>query len=160
MKRIISVLLVISILLLSLTGCDAGSEASEDIFEALQKQKFIEKDLEYVDTVTKVTAGLFLTRTTYYIYQDQESNLIAINIDKNIYKKYDYDYVATVYCDVTVDSNVHYVEDTSSLELFYTYTADHTKSRNNKYVMKEASRYNIYKKDYVLFKRFIIKEEE
>lgn len=81
-KRLILLTLTSLLLSFSLTACDADTEDVEDITDALKKQNIIDDDFELVDQVREISAGLFITRTLYYIYQNQDSDYIAITYEK------------------------------------------------------------------------------
>lgn len=143
MKKIV-LSLVLFLVLLCLTGCDSNSDAVDGMLNALKNEGVVDKKLVLVDKVTRTGTTLFLTKTTYYIYENQDSKLIAIIYNTDVSSKNDYDHSVTIYNDVTV-KDVEYIDDSTNLETFYTYQ-DGRKSESNKYVLSNQKSYNVYEK--------------
>lgn len=143
MKKIV-LSLVLFLVLLCLTGCDSNSDAVDGMLNALKNEGVVDKKLVLVDKVTRTGTTLFLTKTTYYIYENQDSKLIAIIYNTDVSSKNDYDHSVTIYNDVTV-KDVEYIDDSTNLESFYTYQ-DGRKSESNKYVLSNQKSYNVYEK--------------
>lgn len=106
--KLILVLLAV-IVSICLVGCDTNSTSIDNLLNALQKEEIVDKNLELLDTIIE-TEYLVPSRTTYYIYKESNSNIIAINYNTNIYAKNDYDYSITIYY------NVVYNEDLSTYD--------------------------------------------
>ena len=160
MQKLIFFIFISLLLSFSLTACDAGAEDVEDITDALKKQNIIDDDFELVDQVREIYAGLFITRTLYYIYQNQDSDYIAITYEKNIESKNDYDFAVTIYEDVEPNSEIEYMDDTSSAEHYYIFINDDKSAWQNKYLLEDAHRYSVYEKHFLgLFKHYEFEEE-
>lgn len=128
------------LLIVLLTGCNSNSKTVDELFKVLQKQKIIEKDLKLIDTVNKVYAGPVPSDSIKsYIYEDNNSNLIAIHYQTTYNKSNPY-YVI-IYRNVTAKT-VEFIEETT--DLFYRYK-DGKISKENKYDLDEAQKekYNI-----------------
>lgn len=143
MKKIV-LSLVLLLGFVCLTGCDSNTDAVDGMLNALKNDGIVDKNLVLVDKVTKTGTTLFLTKTTYYIYKNQDSNLVAINYNTDVSSKNDYDYSVTIYNDVSV-SDVEYINDSSNPETYYTYQ-DGKKSESNKYSLSNQKVYNVYEK--------------
>lgn len=143
MKKIV-LSLVLLLGFVCLTGCDSNTDAVDGMLNALKNDGIVDKNLVLVDKVTKTGTTLFLTKTTYYIYKNQDSNLVAINYNTDVSSKNDYDYSVTIYNDVSV-SDVEYIDDSSNPETYYTYQ-DGKKSESNKYSLSNQKVYNVYEK--------------
>lgn len=143
MKKIV-LSLVLLLGFVCLTGCDSNVDAVDGMLKALKNDGIVDKNLVLVDKVTKTGTTLFLTKTTYYIYENQDSKLIAINYNTDVSSKNDYDYSVTIYNDVSV-SDVEYIDDSTNPETYYTYQ-DGRKSESNKYEFSNQKAYNVYEK--------------
>ena len=143
MKKIV-LSLVILLGVVCLTGCDSNVDAVDGMLYALKSDGIVDENLVLIDKVTKTGTTLFLTKTTYYIYENQDSKLIAINYNTDVSSKNDYDYSVTIYNDVSV-SDVEYIDDSTNPELYYTYQ-DGRKSESNKYELSNQKSYNVYEK--------------
>lgn len=140
-KILLSLLIVVS--MFCLTACDSSSENVDNLLTALQKEKIVDKNLKLIDTEVDINAGIHISRTTYYIYENQNSELIAINYDTDIYSKNDYDYSITIYSNVTINNDIEYLDDDASPESYYVY-ADGKKSESSKYDFGNSTRYLVY----------------
>lgn len=140
-KILLSLLIVVS--MFCLTACDSSSENVDNLLTALQKKKIVDIDLTLVDTESKIGTTLFYSQTTYYIYENNNNELIAINYDTDIYSKNDYDYSITIYSNVTINNDIEYLDDDSSPESYYVY-ADGKKSESSKYDFGNSTRYLVY----------------
>lgn len=156
MKKIV-LSLVLLLGFVCLTGCDSNVDAVDRMLNALKNDGIVDKNLVLVDKVTKTGATLFLTKTTYYIYENQNSKLIAINYNTDVSSKNDYDYSVTIYNDVSV-SDVEYIDDSTNPETYYTYQ-DGRKSESNKYELSNKKSYNVYENK-TLFSKTNYKLEE
>lgn len=126
-----------------LTACDSSSENVDNLLTTLQKEKIVDKNLKLIDTEVDINAGIHISRTTYYIYENQNSELIAINYNTNIYSKNDYDYSIIIYSNVTINNDIEYLDDDASPESYYVY-ADGMKSESSKYDFGNSTRYLVY----------------
>lgn len=154
-KVILSLMLLLGFI--CLTGCDSNGNAVDGMLNTLKKDGIVDKNLVLVDKVTKTSTTLFLTKTTYYIYENQDSKLIAINYNTDVSSKNDYDYSVTIYNDVSV-SDVEYIDDSTNPETYYTYQ-DGKKSESNKYKLSNKKSYNVYESK-TLFSKTNYKLEE
>lgn len=141
-KILLSLLIVVS--MFCLTACDSSSESIDNLLTALQKEKIVDKNLKLIDKEVDINAGIHISRTTYYIYENQNSELIAINYNTNIYSKNDYDYSITIYSNVTMNNDIEYLDDDASPESYYVY-ADGKKSKSSKYDFGNSTKYLVYK---------------
>lgn len=154
-KVILSLMLLLGFI--CLTGCDSNGNAVDGMLNTLKKDGIVDKNLVLVDKVTKTSTTLFLTKNTYYIYENQDSKLIAINYNTDVSSKNDYDYSVTIYNDVSV-SDVEYIDDSTNPETYYTYQ-DGKKSESNKYKLSNKKSYNVYESK-TLFSKTNYKLEE
>lgn len=143
MKKRLFVCLLIVFSIFCLTGCDSSSESIDNLLTALTKEKIVDKNLKLIDTEVDINAGIHISRTTYYIYENQNSELIAINYNTNIYSKNDYDYSIIIYSNVTINNDIEYLDDDASPESYYVY-ANGKKSEFSKYDFDNSTRYLVY----------------
>lgn len=136
--------LVVLLCLTCLTGCDSNSDVVDVMLNTLKNNDVVDKKLVLVDKVTKTSTTLFFTKTTYYIYENQDSKLIAINYDTNKLSTNDYDYSVKIYNDV-LENDVEYIDDSSKLETYHTYQ-DGRISKSNKYSFSNGKVYQVYEK--------------
>lgn len=123
------------------------------IVEILQDNNIINKNIELIDTVTEINAGVIPYRYTYYIYQEDSGNIIAVYYKTNTITKDNF--TIEIYSDVVVDENIKYIYgDTGKYELFYIYK-DGNVSEMNKYGFGNSKTYTIIKND----KGYLVKEE-
>ncbi len=141
MKKILLSLLVV-VSMFCLTACDSSSESVDNLLTALQEEKIVDTDLTLVDKVSKIGTTLFYSQTTYYIYENNNNELIAINYDTDISSKNEYDYSVAIYYDVSIN-NVEYLDDDTTLESYYSYQ-DGKKSEYNKYNLEDKIEYLVY----------------
>lgn len=141
MKKILLSLLVV-VSMFCLTACDSSSESVDNLLTALQEEKIVDTDLTLVDKVSKIGTTLFYSQTTYYIYENNNNELIAINYDTDISSKNEYDYSVAIYYDVSIN-NVEYLNDDATLEGYYSYQ-DGKKSECNKYNLEDKMEYLVY----------------
>lgn len=141
MKKILLSLFVV-VSMFCLTACDSSSENVDNLLTAFQKEKIVNTDLTLVDKVSKIGTTLFYSQTTYYIYENNNNELIAINYDTNTSSKNEYDYSVAIYYDVSIN-NVEYLNDDTTLESYYSYQ-DGKKSEYNKYNLEDKIEYLVY----------------
>ena len=131
-KILICVLGIIA--LIGLTGCEASEDDAKVIFTSLKKEKIIDKDSEYVETVTEEIFSYLISTNTYYIYQDSQDNLLAIQYS-SCQGQYncDDDYVLNIYKAKLTDKEITYVseDDAKKMETFYLFDGKY--AQNNKY---------------------------
>lgn len=140
-KILLSLLVVFSVF--CLTACDSSNESIDNLLTVLQKEKIVDKNLKLIDKVVDINAGIHISRTTYYIYENENSKLIAINYNTDLYSKNDYDYSITIYSNVTINNDIEYLDDDVSLESYYVY-ADGKKSESSKYYFGNSAKYLVY----------------
>lgn len=140
-KILLSLLVVFSVF--CLTACDSSNESIDNLLTALQEENIVDKNLKLVDKEVDINAGIHISRTTYHIYENQNSELIAINYKTDMYSKNDYDYSITIYSDVTINNDIEYLDDDASPESYYIYS-DGKKSEYSKYDFSNSTRYLVY----------------
>ena len=94
---------------------------------------------------------LFITKTTYYIYENQDSELVAINYNTDVSSKNVYDYSITIYNDFSIN-DVDYTNDCSTPETYYTYI-ERKKTGSSKYNFLKQKVFTVYKKNRSFLKR-------
>lgn len=151
MKKKLLLSFILILFTFCLVGCDSNSVEVNELLSALQKEKIVDQNLKQVSTVTKMNVGIHITTKTYYIYENEDSKLIAINYSKSSSSKNDYDYYIEIYNDVTVDDNPEYLEEDSSPEVYYTYDND-KKTVKNKYILNDRTDYKVTKSKFLFFK--------
>lgn len=104
---------------------------NDTIIEILQDENIISKNLNLIDTVTEVDAGVIPHRYTYYIYQENGGVIIAIYYKINTITKDNF--TVKLYNDLKVQESIEYIYgDTGEYDLFYIYK-DGSVSETNKY---------------------------
>lgn len=152
-KKILLCLLVI-IEIICLTGCDSSNETVNILFDSLKKQKIVDNDLKLVDSFTDINAGIIPSRNTYYIYENTEGELLAINYDTNIFSEEKYS--ITIYYDVEINSDIVIYENEEEIlnkERFFLYE-DETYTIENKYNLMEEKQYVVHKKRFLFFTKY------
>lgn len=148
-KKILIYLIGI-IILIGIIGCDADEETSYILFNSLKSQKLIDEDFNFVETVIERENSLFITRTTYYIYEDSNDNYLAIQYSScNGDNTCDSDYKVKIYDASLTNDDIIYIDDISGEERYYIF--DNKYSKNNKYDLTCTKAYYATKK-YKLFK--------
>lgn len=143
MKRLVICLLMI-IMIIGIFGCSSSGGEDKSVLESLKDEKIVDKDLKLIDEVTYIGTVLFRTEYTYSIYENDDSELVAIFYKKSSSSDDDYDYLVRIYSDVTTNK-VEYIDDVSSLDTYYKYKDGKT-SETNKYDMSDVKEYYAYKK--------------
>ena len=162
MKKHNSIFLISSLVLLIilLTGCNSNSKTVDELFKVLQKQNIIEKDLKLIDTVYKVFGGPVPGGDTKsYIYEDNNSNLIAIHYETT--HDEDNPYYVIIYRNVTAKT-VEFVDISDATDLFYKYS-DGKVSKKDKYGLDEVQgeKYNITYTKGIFGKKYkVIRDKE
>ena len=144
MKRLVICILML-IMSISLFGCYSNGGEDKNVLESLKDEKIVDKDFELIDEVTEIYTVNGRTEYTYSIYENDDSELIAIYYQKISDSDSDYDYIVRIYTDVTMDE-VEYIDDTSYLDGYCKYK-DGKKSETNKYEMYDVKAYYAYKKE-------------
>lgn len=103
--------LISIIVLITITGCDASKDTSDSIFSSLKKEKIVDKNLEFVETVTSKTISFNISSQTYYIYKDSNNNFVAIQYSScNGDYTCDADYKVSIY-DATLNEEIIYIDE-------------------------------------------------
>lgn len=144
--------LIIAICILLITACDSSKATVNDLFNLLKEEQIIDESSELVDKVVKTNAGIIPSITSYYVYKTENSELVAVNYDMNIHSKNDYDYLISVYFTVSVNEDIEYVDDTSSLENFYSYSNGKSSIRS-KYNFESKVNYSVYESNPLFSKK-------
>lgn len=119
MKKLLLCILIV-FCLLCLPAYDSGTDSVDSLLEFMQEEDIVDDNLILIDKMSKINAGIIPSSKSYYIYETESSDLIAINYDTNVYSKNDYDFLITIYKSVTVNENIEYYDDLSS-ENYYSY---------------------------------------
>lgn len=118
---------------------------NNEIVRILQDSNIINRNIELIDTVEEIDSGVIPHRYKYYIYQDNNDNIIAIYYKTNTITKDNF--TIEIYSDVVVDENIEYIYgDTGKYGLFYIYK-DGNASESNKYGFGNKKTYTIIKND-------------
>ena len=114
MKKVLVVLLcVFSIFMLM--GCESSSNDRTKLFSAMEKQQIISKGYNKIDMVSVCYLKVEICKCDkYYIYKDNNSNMIAVKYEKNISRYNDYDHAITIYNNVSENSDFKYISKDSS----------------------------------------------
>lgn len=115
---------------------------NDTIIEILQDKNIISKSLNLIDTVTEINVGVIPHRYTYYIYQEDNGNIIAVYYKTNTITKDNF--TVKVYNNLIVGENSDYINDDTS----YRYS-DGSVSEINKYfsIRNDYKVYTIEKSD-------------
>ena len=149
MKKLL-LFLIVSITALCFSACQVSDETVDVLLKEFQDKDIVSDNLELIDEVVKVNAGILPSTTKYYVYVSENSDLISICYKTSGQNKYDY--LVTVYSSVTVDENVEYFYgDTGYLDLYYVYS-DGKVSKFNKYDFENKRVYEVDELKRVLFK--------
>ncbi len=141
MKKILLILFVV-FSIFYLPACDSSSQSIDNLLTAFQEEKIIDTDLTLIDKVSKIETTLFYSQTTYYIYKNNNNDLIAINYNTDISSKNEYDYKVTIYYNVSTN-DIEYLDNNTTLESYYSYQ-DGKKSEYNKYNLENKIDYLVY----------------
>lgn len=141
MKKILICLLSI-IALTGMTGYDASKDTSDVILNSLKNEKIIDKNLEFVETVTSKNISFVISSTTYHIYKKSNNNFVAIQYSScNGNYTCDADYKVSIYDASLTDDDIIYIDknDISGEESYYIF--DNKYSKNNKYNLTLTKEY-------------------
>ena len=114
MKRLVVCMLML-VMSINVFGCSSSGGEDKSVLESLKDEKIVDKDLKLIDEVTNIGTVLFRTEYTYSIYENDDSELVAIFYKESSSSDDDYDYLVRIYSDVTIN-NVEYIDDTSGLD--------------------------------------------
>jgi len=130
-----------------LTGCNnTNTEITEKLLKSMKKEKIVEKNIELIDEVNDMFVGYIYNKTKYYIYKEENGDLIAISFTNNIHEDLNCKYIVTLYNDVVLNNDFKYLEDTGTYEQFYTYK-DGSSTDKNKYLLKDKNTYYVYEQE-------------
>lgn len=149
MKKILVNMLIVTIIF-CLSACGTSQENVNNLLSALQKEQIVDSNLTLIDTVTEVGTVLFITKTTYYIYETSDNELIAINYETEHSSSNEYDYSVTTYYNVSLN-DVEYIDDYMGLENYCSYQ-NGKKSIYNKYNFDKKQTYVVYESKPLFFK--------
>lgn len=123
---------------------------NDTIIKILQDENIISKSLNLIDTVTEINVGVIPHRYTYYIYQEDSGNIIAVYYKTNTITKDNF--TVKVYNNLIVGENSGYIND----DISYRYS-DGSVSEINKYfdIRNNYKIYSIIKNDL----GYLVKEE-
>lgn len=161
MKKLSKLFLFIicAAILVVLAGCsdDASKRDSEALFKQMKKKEIVSKKYKEVDTVEECYwRSEHCQCTTYYIYTDGSSNLIAINYSK-AGSSSGYNYMVNIYSGVENLGRVEYLLEKPSCgwdTTYYTYS-DGSVSYNNKYTIRNIpERYGVKVKKTLFSKKY------
>lgn len=126
------------------------STNNDTIIKILQDENIISKSLNLIDTVTEINGGVIPYRYTYYIYQEDSGNIIAVYYKTNTITKDNF--TVKVYNNLIVRENSDYIND----DISYRYS-DGSVSEINKYfdIRNNYKIYSIIKNDL----GYLVKEE-
>ncbi len=145
MKKVLICLIGI-IALIGMTGCDASRDTSESIFSSLKKEKIVDKNLEFVETVTSKTISFVIDSNTYYIYRDSKNNFVAIQYSScNGDYTCNADYKVSVY-NATLNEEIIYIDEEEIGGKEYYYIFDDKYAENNKYNLTLTKEYLVTEK--------------
>lgn len=152
-KKILLFLLII-IGIICLTGCDSKNETVNILFDSLKKQKIVDNDLNLVDSVIDINAGIIPSRNTYYIYKNTEGDLLAINYDTDIFSKEKYS--IKIYYDVSINKDIVIYDNQEEIlneERFFIY-GNETYTIENKYNLMEEKQYIVHEKSFLFYTKY------
>lgn len=159
MKKKLLLLMLLIIPLIFSTGCEANEKERNELLDALKRDKIVSRKLENIDYIVDVNAGIIPSRTTYYVYKDTDNSLIAISYESDYSSENDYNYLVTIYHNVTENKNYETItnDEAYSTENYYIYE-DGTKSIEEKYNLEDIKVYEVTKKTSFIFSKLKIKE--
>lgn len=146
MKKVL-VGLISLIVLMTITGCNATKDISDNIFSSLKKEEIVDKNLEFVETVTKKTFSVFIKSETYYIYKDLNDNFVAILYSScNGDYTCDTDYKVSIYNADLTDEKIAYIDEDELKGKDYYYIFDNQYAKNNKYNLTFNEEYQAFER--------------
>ena len=141
MKKVLFCLIGI-ITLIGITGCNASKDSSDVIFNSLKSEKIIDKNLEFVETVTSKNISFLINSTTYYIYKTSNNNFVAISYSScNGDYTCDADYKVSIYDATSNEEEIIYIDEEDIGEKENYYIFDNKYSENNKYNLTNKNDY-------------------
>ena len=131
----------------ALTGCESDNDDRTKMFSEMENQQIILKGYNKFDMVSICHLEVEICKCdNYYIYKDNNSNMIAINYEKNISKYGNHDYVVTLYNNVfeTNDFNNISKDEANCFEHTYYKYENGNLTNNNKYIFSDTSKKTYY----------------
>lgn len=148
---------------LSLCGCESSEKDREGIFKALKDKEIISDTMKQIDSQYSSFYGMWCEGKTYYIYQDEDDNMIAIEYNYGTQNE-DTEHLVTIYRNITLnDEEINTIdeEDAKCEDGFYKYqNGEYTD--NNKYNFDYDTReqYEVSVKYYIIYTKYNIVEHE
>lgn len=100
-NKFIVFFILLSIILI-LSGCESSDKDKDILFKQMKNNKIIDSDYELVDVVTKVGPALeHCSSSTYYIYKNNNENMIAIRYESGIFNDCKCNHIVSIYYSVT-----------------------------------------------------------
>lgn len=100
-NKIIVFFILLSFILI-LSGCESSNKDKDILFKQLKKQKIIDNDYKLIDVVTEIGPALeHCNSSTYYIYKNDNGNMIAIRYESGILKDCNCNHIVSIYYSVT-----------------------------------------------------------
>lgn len=146
MKKVILFVLFMCLTLI-LVGCESNDDEKTSLFHQMEKQKIINNGYNQIDIVSICSLETEICKCkNYYVYKNNNSQMIAINFEKNISKYGEHDHVITLYNNVIENSSFNYIEKNEANCYEYTYykyeNGDLT--NNNKYDFNDDNKNTYY----------------
>ncbi len=163
-KKFILLCIICCISLLYVTGCESNEKDRDLIIKALIKQKIISDSMKQIDVQTKYKdeAAFGCQRHNYYIYQDDNKNLIAITFEKDNSSDTDYEHIINIYSNITKNEVTDILSEEDSnctTDDRYVYeNKEHTKEP--RYEINSSEKYYAYKKVSIFGKKSYTIEKE
>lgn len=154
MKKFLNCL-ILFLVVISFSGCDAGEKESGIMFDSLKTEKIVDKDFEFIEKITSKNISYTISSETYYVYKDTDDNLIAV---KYSYANEDYgseaDYIVSIYKASLINEKINYIdkEQLGNIEHYYIY--DDKYSENNKYDFKLTDKYAALERKSMFAKKY------
>ena len=132
-----------------LAGCESNSDERTDLFKQMEKQQIIDGGYNQIDVVSICSLEVEICKcNNYYVYKNNNSQMIAINFEKNISKYGDHDHVISVYNNVNENNNFDYIDKNSNEANCYEHTyykyENGDLTNNNKYDFNNANKATYY----------------
>ena len=158
MKKVLIIVLLLFCLIL--TGCESNEKTVDDLFSKIKSDGIIDKSFKKIDSVDEYKySNNFCSNIIYYIYENDDGELIAIRYQTHYSSTLPYNYTIDIY-DVEATNKIEYIDDDSCNE-FTKFKYDNNKiSLENKYnIIKDSIKtYYAYDKKFLLWKYYDIEE--